>query len=385
MHGVYTETFIKLLLPSYVAGLIIGKDGAEITHLMQTTGAGVKFSPGRELYPGTQDRVCVITGNVNSIVSTLKSIYQRIADNERVKSDTTEIIRQLKMLVSNIASGMVIGKSGQNVKLVQQECNVRIQISSKEDSGGLPERILTIQGETEKILAASRMVLDRISNDPEADKWKRLLSYGGYSVSSQPHASGIPSLGVSSGASSLASNSSNYSMASFFHPAYSNMANFQSAAAVAAAAASSSGTGQAAGHSQGAENMGSSASLTHAMFTYMYAQSLMSNSAYYSRYSPAIVDGVNMTIPGATLATFEIAIPEVMISAVLGAGGKLISDLIQSTSTHVQLSQKGDYIPGTYNRKLTITGPILGVQSAHLMVMQCIVREQEAFRKQGLI
>ena len=141
MHGVYTETFIKLLLPSYVAGLIIGKDGAEITHLMQTTGAGVKFSPGRELYPGTQDRVCVITGNVNSIVSTLKSIYQRIADNERVKSDTTEIIRQLKMLVSNIASGMVIGKSGQNVKLVQQECNVRIQISSKEDSGGLPERI----------------------------------------------------------------------------------------------------------------------------------------------------------------------------------------------------------------------------------------------------
>ena len=388
-HIISSDTFIKLLLPSYVAGLIIGKDGAEITLLMQTTGAGVKFSPGRELYPGTQDRVCVITGNVASIVSALRSIYQRIADNERIKSDSAEIIRQLKMLVSNIASGMVIGKSGQNVKLIQQECNVRIQISSKEDSSGLPERILTIQGETDKILAASGMVLDRISNDPEADKWKRLLSYGGYSAtasSSQSLASGIPSLGVvSSGANSLASNSSNYSMSSFFHhPAYSNMANFQSAAAMAAAAGS--GAGQAAvSATQGTDSMGGSASLSHAMFTYMYAQSLMTNSAYYTRYSPAVVEGVNMTIPGATLATFEIAIPEVMISAVLGAGGKLVSDLIQSTSTHVQLSQKGDYIPGTYNRKLTITGPILGVQSAHLMVMQCIVREQEAFRKQGLI
>ena len=121
------------------------------------------------------------------------------------------------------------------------------------------------------------------------------------------------------------------------------------------------------------------------MLTYMYAQSLMSNSAYFSRYTPVMVDGVNLTVPGATLATFEIAVPEVMVSAVLGPGAKLISDLIQTTGTRVQLSSKGDYIPGTYNRKLTISGPVLSVQSAHLMVMQNIVREQEAFRKQGLV
>ena len=391
----HAETFIKLLLPSYVAGLIIGKDGAEITHLMQTTGTNVKFSPGRELYPATQDRVCVITGSVSSIVNALRTIYQRIGDNERIKTESSETVRQLKMLVSNIASGMVIGKSGQSVKSIQQDCSVRIQISSKEEAGGLPERILTIQGETEHILSASKMVLERITNDPEADKWKRLLSYSSYSTT-QAHGSSISSLGSASTttANTLAaanSHPSNYSMSSFFqsmsHPGYSNMANFQSAAAAAAAAAATGTTSAQGAHAftQSADSMGSASSLSQAMFTYMYAQSLMSNSAYFSRYSPAIVDGVNMTIPGATLATFEIAIPEVMISAVLGAGGKLISDLIQTTGTHVQLSQKGDYIPGTYNRKLTITGPILGVQSAHLMIMQSIVREQEPFRKQGLI
>lgn len=358
---------------------------------MQTTGTNVKFSPGRELYPGTQDRVCVIVGCVGSIVSALKSIYRKIGESDRLKTDSLDTLRQLKMLISNIASGMVIGKSGQTVKSIQLDCAVRIQISSKEDAGGLPERVLTVQGETDNILSAARMVLERIINDPEADKWKRMLSYSGYTTS-QSHASGIPSLASSSSSSSAANAASSNShtdyssLSSFFqsmvHPAYSNMANFQSAAA-AAATASSNPSSHSFTH--GADTMGSASSLSQAMFTYMYAQSLMTNSAYFSRYSPAVVDGVNMSIPGATLATFEIAIPEVMISAVLGPGGKLISDLIQTTGTHVQLSQKGDYIPGTYNRKLTITGPILGVQSAHLMVMQSIVREQEAFRKQGLI
>ena len=327
---------------------------------------------------------------MGSIVSALKSIYQKIGESDRLKMDSLDTLRQLKMLISNIASGMVIGKSGQTVKSIQLDCAVRIQISSKDDAGGLPERVLTVQGETDNILSACRMVLERIINDPEADKWKRMLSYSGYTAS-QSHASGIPSLASSTSSASNAASSNSHSdyssLTSFFqsmvHPAYSNMANFQSAAAAAATA--SSGTPSSHSFSHGAESMGSSSSLSQAMFTYMYAQSLMTNSAYFNRYSPAVVDGVNMTIPGATLATFEIAIPEVMISAVLGPGGKLISDLIQTTGTHVQLSQKGDYIPGTYNRKLTITGPILGVQSAHLMVMQSIVREQEAFRKQGLI
>ena len=31
---------------------------------------------------------------------------------------------------------------------------------------------------------------------------------------------------------------------------------------------------------------------------------------------------------------------------------------MQSTGARIQLSMKGDYIPGTYNRKLTIAGPI---------------------------
>ena len=37
-----------------------------------------------------------------------------------------------------------------------------------------------------------------------------------------------------------------------------------------------------------------------------------------------------------------------------------------------------------YNRKLTIAGPILSVQAAQMVILQKIIKEQEAFRKQGL-
>lgn len=371
------ETFAKILFPSFVAGIIIGKDGAEISHLMSSTGTTIKFSPGRELYPGSQDRVCMIIGFISNILDALKLIYQRILENER--GSDSETVKILKMLISNISSGMVIGKSGQTIKAIQQGCGVRINITNKEESRGMPERTLTISGETTNVLEAAQMILERTVHDPESDKWKRLVSYSNYSLAvSQPSTTHT--------SSSVTATPLSTDYASFLqsmmqqHPAYSSMASLQQAAAVAAAATPASSFQSSPG-----DNSSGSSSLTHAMLTYMYAQSLMSNSAYFTRYTPVMVDGVNLTVPGATLATFEIAVPEVMVSAVLGPGAKLITDLIQTTGTRVQLSSKGDYIPGTYNRKLTISGPVLSVQSAHLMVMQNIVREQEAFRKQGLI
>ena len=133
-------------------------------------------------------------------------------------------------------------------------------------------------------------------------------------------------------------------------------------------------------------NSAASASLyTQAMMSHAYSQSLMSTSTPYSHFNPVMIDGVNLMVPGATLCTFEIALPEVMVSSVMGVSGKLISDLTQTTGARVQLSGKGEYIPGTYNRKLTITGPILSVQAAHMVVTQKILKEQEVFMKQGLI
>ncbi len=119
--------------------------------------------------------------------------------------------------------------------------------------------------------------------------------------------------------------------------------------------------------------------------SYAYAQSLVNNSSYYNQFQPVMVDGVNLTVPGATVSTYEIAIPEMMVSAVAGADNKLLGDLMQTTGARVQLSGKGEFIPGTYNRKMTVTGPILSVQSAHMIVLQKLLKEQENYQKHGML
>ena len=362
------DTYAKLLFPSYIAGLIIGKDGVEISSLMARTNTNIKFSPGRELYPNTQDRVCCIIGSVHNIVSAIKNIFEKISSSETVYDQ--EILKTVKMIISNVASGIIIGKSGTTIKTIQQNYNVRIQLTNKDENRGLPERTMTITADdSESLFDAFQDILIRLLHDTESDKWKKVLSYSNYTVTnpSASSTSSTPSL-----TNTTSSTVTDYSvlLQSMLQqkPLHSvNGSLYQQQQQLASSSSATEGN------------------LTQAMFAYLYSQSLMSNSSYFTRYAPVMIDGVNFSIPGSTLATFEVAVPEVMINSVLGIGGKVLTELMHATGARMQVSGAGDYIPGTYNRKLTITGPILAVQSAHLAVMQNIIRDVETYRKQGLV
>ena len=406
------ETFVKFLLPNFVSGMVIGSAGSTVSKLMHESNTVIKFSPGRELYPGTADRVCVIIGSIPDICKTLEQIFTLLSgsSSSHVRSDELQdSLRHFRMLISNISSGMVIGKSGQTIKSIQSDCGVKIQITNKDETS-LPERTLTIDGGTEAIVKAVQRILEHTSGDPDSNKWKRLLSYSGFSASptsatkgghvssstsnhggSHQHASIAPTssasaqqssalaaaaaLGYNSAAVAAASNMSDPMVAFFSLLQQQQQQQQQQHSMYGFGANAASQTNSAA-----------SASLyTQAMMSHAYSQSLMSTSTPYSHFNPVMIDGVNLMVPGATLCTFEIALPEVMVSSVMGVSGKLISDLTQTTGARVQLSGKGEYIPGTYNRKLTITGPILSVQAAHMVVTQKILKEQEVFMKQGLI
>ena len=320
------------------------------------------------------------------------------------------------MLVSNIAAGMIIGKSGQTIKSLQEENDVKIQISKKDDITSLPERILTItSSETESILRALAPILELLRNDPDCPKWKKLLSYSSYPTigrNPSPSTSSVLNNSIGSIGNSAMSN------ASMFNAAHS-MSNLQSAMLAAGSAAAAGGAGAThdyttpssflsmfqhpaayaaafgntssiaaqaqAAQQQQQQQQAQGASFNAAMLSYSYAQSLMTNSSYLGQINPVMVDGVNLMVPGATLCTYEIAVPEIMISSVIGHSGKLLTDLMQSTATRITISGKGEYIPGTYNRKLTIIGPILSVQAAQMIILQKIMKEQEVYRKQGLV
>ncbi|CAL4123341.1 unnamed protein product, partial [Meganyctiphanes norvegica] len=154
---------LKILVPSVAAGAIIGKGGETIAQLQKDTNARVKMSKANDFYPGTTERVCLITGNVDAILTVLSFIMEKIKEKpdpnakpaidfdnkqtaEREKQNWTEKTRppQVKILVPNSTAGMIIGKGGTYIKQIKEESGAYVQISQKAKDQSLAERCITV-------------------------------------------------------------------------------------------------------------------------------------------------------------------------------------------------------------------------------------------------
>ena len=72
----------------------------------------------------------------------------------------------------------------------------------------------------------------------------------------------------------------------------------------------------------------------------------------------------------------DIEVPENIVGAILGPGGKGIVEIQQYTGTNIQISKKGVYAPGTRNRIVSITGIPSNITRAHYMIQQRIQQEE---------
>ncbi|XP_043863619.1 RNA-binding protein Nova-1 isoform X4 [Drosophila mojavensis] len=174
-HG-DTTFHMKILVPAVASGAIIGKGGETIASLQKDTGARVKMSKSHDFYPGTTERVCLITGSVEGIMTVVDFIMDKI----REKPDlTTKIIdaeskqaqerdKQVKILVPNSTAGMIIGKGGAFIKQIKEESGSYVQISQKPKDVSLQERCITIIGDKENNKNACKMILSKIVEDPQS-------------------------------------------------------------------------------------------------------------------------------------------------------------------------------------------------------------------------
>ena len=74
------DRMIKMLCPSAVAGSIIGRAGAVISQLNNTTGARIKVSQNKEFFPTTNDRVIVISGSIDAISAALVELVTKMIE-----------------------------------------------------------------------------------------------------------------------------------------------------------------------------------------------------------------------------------------------------------------------------------------------------------------
>lgn len=72
----------------------------------------------------------------------------------------------------------------------------------------------------------------------------------------------------------------------------------------------------------------------------------------------------------------EMEVPETIVGAILGPGGKGIVEIQQLTGTNIQISKKGVYVPGTRNRVVTITGTPNNIAKAQILIQRRLQQEE---------
>jgi len=168
---------LKLLIPSVAAGAIIGKGGETIAEIQKNVGARIKMSKANDFYPGTNERVCLITGSKDAILSISGFLVGKIKEKPDPNAvaaidfdnkKPAERGEQIKVIVPNSTAGMIIGKGGSYVKELKESSGSFIQLSQKARDTTLPERVVTIIGEEMNNKIALEMVLDKILEDPQS-------------------------------------------------------------------------------------------------------------------------------------------------------------------------------------------------------------------------
>ena len=213
---------IKFLLGNGITGSLIGTKGSAVKCLIDMSGAKVYVSNGDAHFPGSTDRVILVSGSLSQITIVQSLIWHLIANNVRStemgeRSETwdpytaldecndgihDEIIVTCKLSIPQAAAGMILGRNGSSIRSITEESGARISMASKDDGMVMltHERILTITGPKINCVKCTSLVVAKLSEDTAISQYAyRGTSYSGTPNGlSSPSALGSPSYGGSS-------------------------------------------------------------------------------------------------------------------------------------------------------------------------------------------
>ncbi|CAK1550691.1 unnamed protein product [Leptosia nina] len=153
----HSDEEITFLIPSKVAGSIIGKGGSNISKLRSQFKASITVPDC--LGP---ERVLTITAaDLDLIMDIVKEILPNLADAQRGNSDDLDV----RLLIHQSRAGCVIGKAGSKIKELREKTGARLKIFSN-PAPQSTERVVQLFGRRDAIAAGIREVLELIRQVP---------------------------------------------------------------------------------------------------------------------------------------------------------------------------------------------------------------------------
>lgn len=148
---------IRLLIPSKVAGSIIGKGGKNITELRGKYKASITVPdcPGPE-------RVLTISADQETALNIVGDCLQSLMDNgSRVNDEEIDV----RMAIHSSQAGCVIGKGGSKIKELREKTGGKLKLFSA-PAPQSTDRICQIIGKPSVILDLVRDILDLLRETP---------------------------------------------------------------------------------------------------------------------------------------------------------------------------------------------------------------------------
>jgi RNA-binding protein Nova len=178
---------IKFLVSNAIAGSMIGTGGSAIKELIEITEARVTVSSINDVYPGTSERIILISGSQNSVDLAQNLLWDMFALNvssngkknvtwsPRVASQSPgeydEISVVGKITIPATAGGLLLGRAGSTLRSIAEESGSKVQMTSKEEAMFTQERILNISGNTGSCAKCVSLILAKLAEDIEAAQY----------------------------------------------------------------------------------------------------------------------------------------------------------------------------------------------------------------------
>ncbi|KAL4191248.1 hypothetical protein AMTRI_Chr07g28890 [Amborella trichopoda] len=110
---------VRFLVSNAAAGSVIGKGGSTITEFQSQSGARFQLSRNHEYFPGTTDRIIMISGTVDEILTAMDFILSKLQSELHIEDgDDVDPRLKLRLIVPNSSCGGIIGKAGSTIKVL---------------------------------------------------------------------------------------------------------------------------------------------------------------------------------------------------------------------------------------------------------------------------
>jgi len=400
---------LKILVSNGIAGSIIGRAGSTISELQSLSGSRIKLSQTGECFPGTSERVCLVQGDVTRLKAGIDLILQRfiLANDDADENDGSdeeggegEIIDtsqhdhsptfQLKVLIPSSACGLLIGRSGRHIKQIATVSQTRIQLGQKEEISSITtsERIFSIQGGKENILQCVDILIDCIEKEVEEvggveenSVWRYVNMTTGYSKAVAAAVSGAGGKTSSFGGRVLLPReTSDKGMDGNLVQRHQGSGLLSTSSGQVVGGQLPTGTSQAfigtrdsavvlnptspaASGQQNRPSQSGAVDFTSLPTSAASAASIAHAAAQVQRSPAAQLFKVEETTQASEKNassdaphTVTLAIPDPLIGSIIGHNGSTLTQLQLCSQTRIQISQRGEHVPGTNHRLVRITG-----------------------------